>query len=210
MPRSVLRHHFQRGPANWREGHIVEVDESHLRTRKYHTGRLTFGQREQIWVVGGIDRTTKKAFVVHAEKRDAETLLPILRQYIRPGTTVITDGWSAYRRLSEGGELQHRVVNHSLNFVSPEDPTVYTQTVERMWRSLKAVYPEGGRPGENFFLYLSEFLYRQVRPKPVAELFPIKVGEGGGGRSRFWHPFFKQTNEWQRCQFAHAKRRNRN
>ena len=24
-------------------GHIVEVDESHLRTRKYHTGLLTFG-----------------------------------------------------------------------------------------------------------------------------------------------------------------------
>ena len=128
-------------------------------------------------MVGGIDRTTKKALVVHAEKRNAETLLPILRQYIRPGTTIITDVWSAYRRLSEGGELQHRVVNHSLNFVSPEDPTVYTQTVERMWRSLKAVYPEGGRPGENYFLYLSEFLYRQARPKPVAELFPMFLND---------------------------------
>ena len=30
------------------EWHILEVDESRLRTRKYHTGRLTFGKREQI------------------------------------------------------------------------------------------------------------------------------------------------------------------
>ena len=60
-------------------------------------------------------------------KKETRKLLPILRQYIRPGTTVITDDWRAYRRLSEGGELQHRVLDHFLNFVSPEDSTVYTR-----------------------------------------------------------------------------------
>ena len=155
------------------EGHVVEVDESHLRTRKYYRDRLSFGEREQVWVVGGIDRTTKQSLVVHVENRNAETLLPILHQYILPGTVVMTDGWRAYRRLSENGDLEHHTINHSLNFVDPNYPSIHTQTVERMWRSLKKVFPVGGRPTENLHLYISEFLYRQANPKLVPDLCPI-------------------------------------
>ena len=34
-------------------------------------------------------------FLVPVEKRDAETLLPILQQYVLPGTTVVSDLWRA-------------------------------------------------------------------------------------------------------------------
>ena len=97
----------------------------------------------------------------------------ILHQYILPGTVVMTDGWRAYRRLSENGDLEHHTINHSLNFVDPNYPSIHTQTVERMWRSLKKVFPVGGRPTENLHLYISEFLYRQANPKLVPDLCPI-------------------------------------
>ena len=41
-------------------GDIVEVDESHLFTRKYHRGRIL---KRQMWVFGGICRRTGKVFV---------------------------------------------------------------------------------------------------------------------------------------------------
>ena len=51
---------------------------------KYNRGRVI---REQ-WVFGGIDITTKKCFLVPVERRDAATLLPIVQQYIFPGSTI--------------------------------------------------------------------------------------------------------------------------
>lgn len=53
-----------------------------------------------------------------------------------PGTRIITDGWSSYKALGKNPNYTHASVNHSYNFVSPDDPTVHTQNIERMWRSV--------------------------------------------------------------------------
>ena len=70
-------------------GHIVEIDETHVRTRKYNRGRTSRSQREQIWVFGGIDRDTKEAFAVDVPKRDKATLMPLIHKFIRPGTKIM-------------------------------------------------------------------------------------------------------------------------
>lgn len=38
--------------------------------------------------------------------------------------------WRAYTNLINQPGFQHLTVNHSLNFVNPQDPTAYTQTIE--------------------------------------------------------------------------------
>ena len=108
-------------------GRVVEIDESVLTRWKYNRGRMV---REQ-WVFGGIDTTTRQAFLVPVEQRNADTLLPIIQQYILPGTTIVSDCWAAYNNIANLG-YQHLTVNHTYNFVGPI-AHAHTNNVENFW-----------------------------------------------------------------------------
>ncbi|KAK9707709.1 ISXO2-like transposase domain [Popillia japonica] len=73
-------------------GIVVEIDESKFGRRKYHKGHRIEGQ----WVFGGFERGTGRVFMVPVEQRGTNTLLPIIKQWIKPGTTIISDCWKAY------------------------------------------------------------------------------------------------------------------
>lgn len=137
-------------------GHIVEIDESKFGHRKYNRGRL----RDGCWVFGGIDRTTKEAFVRIVHSRDAETLLPILQDNILPGTTVYSDEWAAYQALGDIG-FEHLTVNHSIEFVNDETGA-HTQNIEALWNVAKLKLKKlKGTTKELFPTYLIEFLWRR-------------------------------------------------
>ena len=112
--RDICLEYFIRNPVVIGPGQTVEIDECLLVCRKYNVGHLV---REQ-WVFGGYDVATKVGFMVPVDRRDAATLLPIIQQYIAPGTTIISDLWAAYNTIGTLG-YQHLTVNHSLNFVDP-------------------------------------------------------------------------------------------
>lgn len=92
MAETIVTHDRIGGP-----GTIVEIDEAQFGKRKYNRGRLVEGS----WVLGGIQRDTKKCFlaVCPDNKRSERALLPIIQQYVAPGTTIITDKWKAYINL---------------------------------------------------------------------------------------------------------------
>jgi transposase-like protein len=50
-------------------------------------------------VFGGVERGTNRCFLVMVPDRKQKTLLAIIKQYIAPGTTIISDEWSAYKCL---------------------------------------------------------------------------------------------------------------
>ena len=81
----------------------VEIDESKFGKREFNRGLVVDGH----WVFGGMERTTGDCFLVEVEHKDAATLLPIIQQFVRPGSIVYCDKWSSYRSLnrsnSEGG-----------------------------------------------------------------------------------------------------------
>ena len=58
------------------------VFSSHAGKRKYNRGR----QVDRHWEFGGIERGTSNAFIVVFPDRTKNNLLPIIQQYIRPGT----------------------------------------------------------------------------------------------------------------------------
>ena len=109
----------------------VEIDESVFTRRKYNRGRLTMEQ----WVFGGIDTTTRKGFLIPVDRRDANTLLPIIQDFILPGTTVVSDCWSSYNTVGNIG-YTHLTVNHSVNFVDPVTHA-HKNNVENMWMRAK-------------------------------------------------------------------------
>lgn len=139
-------------------GKIVEIDEAKIGKRKYNRGRVVEGK----WVFGGFERDSKKLFVVGVENRSAETLLQVIKEWILPGTTVISDCWKAYNCLASEGFV-HFTVNHSVNFVDP-DSGAHTQNIERAWREVRSSVPRYGRSEAHYLGYLCEFLWKRSLP----------------------------------------------
>ena len=89
-------------------GHIVEIDESEFGKRKYHRGRSVDG----VGVFRGIDQETNECFFKVVDDRSSATLVPIIKEFIKPGTTIYSDCWKAYDCLKNKGYI-HETVNHS-------------------------------------------------------------------------------------------------
>ncbi|XP_017466934.1 PREDICTED: uncharacterized protein LOC108359533 [Rhagoletis zephyria] len=155
-------------------GSIVEIDESKFGRRKYHRGHAVEGQ----WVFGGVERGTNKCFLVPVEKRDKETLLAVIKNWILPNTTIVSDFWKAYDCLSDEGYVHFKV-----NFKDPETQQ-HTNTIEGLWRHVKYSIPQYHRnkngldPLSNFFK-LAGALYNPLNPymPEEAEDFEIEVME---------------------------------
>ena len=92
---------------------------------------------EGTWVLGGIERNTDKCFLVTCpgNKRDAASLIPIIKEFIQPGTTILTDMWKSYINLDSHGYIHHDV-NHSRSFVDPSTGA-HTNTIEGTWTHAK-------------------------------------------------------------------------
>jgi hypothetical protein len=92
------------------DGLHVEIAESHLWTRKYHRGRVLVS--EQSWVFGGICRETNECFILPVQDRKGETLWPIIRQKIAPGSVILSDEARVYKNLHRParGGYQHYLV----------------------------------------------------------------------------------------------------
>jgi hypothetical protein len=109
--RTVIAQHFVKNPLKiGGPGVTVEIDESVITKRKYHRGAL---RAEEQWFFGGVERGSNRCFICPVERRNADTLLPIIKQYILPGTTIISDMWAAYNRIDQLPEMyEHYTVNH--------------------------------------------------------------------------------------------------
>ena len=114
------------------------------------------GELKGVWVFGGIERGSKKCFLV---PRTAATLLPIIHKYILPGTKIMSDCWKSYDRLSEEGYI-HGTVNHSVEFVNSETGD-HTQTIESTWRAVKRFLLRGGTVKGMYESYFTEFMFRR-------------------------------------------------
>ncbi|GFX30957.1 DDE_Tnp_IS1595 domain-containing protein [Trichonephila clavipes] len=105
---------------------IVEIDESKFGKRKYNRSHLVEGQ----WVFGGVERGTDKMFLVAAHNRTKETVMALIQEWIKPGTTIYSDCWKSYATLGQV-DYNHLTVNHSLNFVDPVT-NCHTNIIEKV------------------------------------------------------------------------------
>ena len=138
-------------------GIVVEIDESLFVRRKHNVGRVVLEQ----WVFGGIEVGTpaRKGFLVAVARRNAATLIPILQQYVLPGTTVISDCWAAYNMIGNIGYL-HWTVNHQIEFVNPLNGAC-TNHVECYWKNAKLRNKtECGTARTQLDSYLIEYMWR--------------------------------------------------
>ena len=135
------------------QGKTVEIDESKFGKIKYHSGPSIEGQ----CVFGGICREIKAFFLVPVERRDKDTLLPIICTYILPVSCVMSDMWKLYDCLKDEGYVPH-TLNQSLNLVDP-NTGAHTQGNENRWWGVKRGLPLTGTSKELFESFLQEWLW---------------------------------------------------
>ena len=155
----------------------VEIDESLFFKRKANRGFFRNGHG---WVFGGIERGTGRCFLVEVARRDRATLLPLIQQYIAPGTRILSDEWASYAQIAAipGQNYQHDAVNHSQNFVDPQDPTVHTQTVEGMWSHVKRYFRQKyGTNNLQFTSHLHTWVFRNRHRVQKRNFFSAFLGD---------------------------------
>ena len=137
-------------------GIIVEVDESKFGKRKYNRGHRVEG----VWVVGGIERTgLKRVFLATVEARNGETLMALLGRHVAPGSILHTDMWRGYMGAEEALQVEHHMVNHTINFVAPDG--THTNTIEGLWNGIKLNIAPRDRTREKINDHLMEFVWRK-------------------------------------------------
>lgn len=137
-------------------GKTVEIDEAKIGPSKYNGGRRVI---EGNWIFGGIERESKKTFIFPVPNRGEKTLLPIIKKYILPGTTIVSDCWKAYKCLQLEG-FQHLRVNHSINFIHPETGT-NTHMIEKLWHEVRSGVPRYGNKKHHLHTHIAEFLFKR-------------------------------------------------
>jgi hypothetical protein len=89
------------------------------------------------YVIGGVERVPE---------RTVDTLMTVLRDWIEPGTTVITDCWSACRDM-ETLVYAHQTVNHMIGFVGVHIGA-QRNTSQSNWWHVKAFLNPHNRMGD--------------------------------------------------------------
>ena len=108
-------------------------------------------------------------------RRDKETLIPLIQKYIRLSSIMMSDCWATYSSLSQLG-FTHRQINHSNNFVDPEDATIHTQYVERLWRSIKKSRKRSGMRSLYLKQYIARFIFLETyEPEKRQHYFLIET-----------------------------------
>lgn len=134
---------------------IIEIDESLFgKKRKYNRGTYHY----QAWVFGLVQRYTRKVILKIVDQRTKVVLLPLIKKYVEPGSTIYHDDFKTYQNLDKEG-YKHGVVNHSEEFMSEDG--VCTNTIEGIWGDAKLRFRSmHGVIMENLQDYLDEYCYR--------------------------------------------------
>ena len=106
-------------------GYVIEMDERSFKKKsKYGRGKV----HKDRWVFGITERDPSKKgrhrqrfFAV--PNRSRQVLLSLILKHVKPGTTLMTDAWGAYKCLGNYG-FKHQVINHSAGFVDKDCPEV--------------------------------------------------------------------------------------
>lgn len=137
-------------------------------------GRGTLAQ-EKPPVLGMIQRTGQLVLALVPNVQQA-TIQPLIQAAIQPGTTVMTDDYNIYGRLTAWGYC-HQTVNHAQGeYARDEDGDgfheIHTNTIEGVWSLLRSwLRPHRGISQEHLPCYLAcfEFIHN-VRQRGKALL----------------------------------------
>lgn len=142
----------------------VEADESYFGGRR--KGKRGRGAQGKVPVFGLLKRNGK-VFTVVIPNAKADTLLPIIRQQVKPDSIVYTDTFRSYNAL-DVSEFKHYRINHSQLFAESKN---HINGIENFWNQAKRHLRRfNGVPREHFSLFLKECEWRFNNSDPKSQL----------------------------------------
>ena len=147
----------------------VELDESYFGGhRKGKRGRGAGGKT----AVFGILKRGGQVYTQIIIDAKTDTLMPIIRQKIKPDSVVYTDCWRGYNAL-DVSEFKHFRINHSLEFANEKN---HINGIENFWNQAKRHMRKfNGVPKEHFNLFLKECEWRFNIGSPKELLDDLKI-----------------------------------
>lgn len=152
----------------------VEVDETyvHANTFKRSSARRRYGydaRRTGSIIFGMVHRESGHVKVWHVLNTDFNSLFPFIRENVKYGSTVYTDGYRAYGALPQHG-FNRKMTDHGKHqWVDQTDKSNYTQNIENVWshfkRGIKGVYRHISV--RYLQLYADEYAWRYSHRKDV-------------------------------------------
>ena len=132
----------------------IEVDESYF--GGHRKGKCGRGAAGKVAVFGLLKRNGQ-VYTVAVPNTQTATLLPIIREQVKPDSIVYTDSYRSYDVL-DVSEFSHFRINHSTHFAEKHN---HINGIENFWNQAKRHLRKfNGIPKEHFELYLKECEWR--------------------------------------------------
>ena len=146
----------------------IEVDESYFGgARKGKRGRGAAGKVP----VFGLLKRNSKVYAAMIPDAKTKTLMPIIREKVKPDSIVYTDCWRGYNAL-DVSEFKHYRINHSELFAVKHN---HINGIENFWNQAKRHLRKfNGVPREHFHLFLKECEWQFNNSDPKVQLKQLK------------------------------------
>ena len=146
----------------------VEADESYF--GGHRKGRRGRGAAGKVAVFGLLKRNSK-VYTVAVPNTQTATLLPIIREQVKPDSIVYTDCYKSYD-VPDVSEFSHLRINHSTHFAERQN---HINGIENFWNQAKRhLHKFNGIPKEHFELYLKECEWRFNNSKIKVQISILK------------------------------------
>ena len=108
------------------------------------------------------ERFTRKVYFEIVPRRTKLILMKIIEDRVLPESYIMSDSWRAYLDIdTSANKYTHKMINHSVHFVDPNDRNVHTQGVESIWRAAKQKFKAMNGVDRRYLKsYLIEFTWR--------------------------------------------------
>jgi transposase-like protein len=143
----------------------VEVDETYLggqwknKRRSQRIGLTKRGRGTQKTPVFGILCRRGKVWAEIVPNVEAATLIPLIKQRVKRGSTICSDTWKSYTGIAAKGYV-HRLVEHGKGEYS-DNKGNHINGLEGFWGYLKRrLAAKGGIRKKRLPLYLAEYVWR--------------------------------------------------
>jgi transposase-like protein len=159
-------------------GNTVEIDESAVGgiEKNKHKSKRTPGNqgrstKTRTAVLGIVERQGK-VYAIPVVNTKGETILPIMRSVVKPGTTVYTDEYRPYKALAK--DYVHDFVCHSVEEYTRGE--VHTNNIENYWshvkRTILGTYHQVSRKHLGRYLHETSFRYnnRDLSPGSIFDV----------------------------------------
>jgi len=142
----------------------VEIDESYFGGRR--KGKRGRGAAGKVPVFGLLKRNGKVYAVIIPDAK-TDTLMPIIRQKVKPDSIVYTDTFRSYNAL-DVSEFKHYRINHSELFANKHN---HINGIENFWNQAKRHLRKfNGIPRGQFHLFLKECEWRFNNSDPKIQI----------------------------------------